>query len=856
MKKEILYKARIESFGVVTSKDKYRKELILADGIVPSKETPLQLFKATQTLHFVTVVVTGFHMDGKDVIDSNGNRYSNDEFGSRLSVYAARDFEDKEDKGYATFKKGDELRFQYKTHDFYDSYLVGEDGKMVLLFQLEHTNPNAKTMSIFHDAHIGIDPIYAETLTCEDFDVVLEGSEKYESKGMVCDYVKNEKGKIKKITPCRMTRLEMEDNTIKSVFVRVSGFHPEGNTVVAENGCRYDFKEFSKRLHFHTITGFWYPEDGKYATFEQWERIPYCLVEPKYFDADIRYTINDYFDNDNNLYVRLDLVKNKKGINICYADNEILACDRFSCGVVETNETPCQPKPTVKGGETIVAREKIEEILFLDENGKYSPIHPSATTPLPIDEKTKSLREFYLSVSGYSYDDEHIIDCNGRKYMPNEFFYGLQVYAISNFIDEENKGYVTIKNGDRLSSVVKLPFLTERHPKDFFNEDNKIVIYVLVSENRAFNGSDKVQSIGISPVYATSLSVNDFELRFEPNSLIKGVEYLTPSEAAKELGVTVDCLRKWDVSGRLKPDLVTEGGHRRYLKERIDEITKVNTEVSKTLCYRGLDYEIDEIKHVKTYSLTNGEMIWLDGLFSEYPDKKHYIKVGDAWKCKKENTSCYNNISNQIIEDGLEIVEEYFKECGGIEKYGKQHYDDFKIMWRLLVTDSHNFWEDLEKGRIELVMDTFRNVLNSYNFMPLFRAYKTNASMNDYGVYRLMMDEFRLEVMSDIEMMINEYDKKCYMEVYEELKNDTITQFENLDYNVLRIIYGLWNVDFYIEDFVLPENRKYLEIQVKDKDIFEKMCEKFHNYRRKTYYNHYSTCNVPCIDDYLRDWFF
>jgi predicted site-specific integrase-resolvase len=35
-------------------------------------------------------------------------------------------------------------------------------------------------------------------------------------------------------------------------------------------------------------------------------------------------------------------------------------------------------------------------------------------------------------------------------------------------------------------------------------------------------------------------------------------------EAAKALGVTPLTLRRWDESGRLKPDLVTEGGRRRY----------------------------------------------------------------------------------------------------------------------------------------------------------------------------------------------------------------------------------------------------------------------------------------------------
>ena len=41
------------------------------------------------------------------------------------------------------------------------------------------------------------------------------------------------------------------------------------------------------------------------------------------------------------------------------------------------------------------------------------------------------------------------------------------------------------------------------------------------------------------------------------------------SVAAKALGVTPLTLRRWDESGRLKPDLVTEGGRRRYDLSRL-----------------------------------------------------------------------------------------------------------------------------------------------------------------------------------------------------------------------------------------------------------------------------------------------
>lgn len=59
------------------------------------------------------------------------------------------------------------------------------------------------------------------------------------------------------------------------------------------------------------------------------------------------------------------------------------------------------------------------------------------------------------------------------------------------------------------------------------------------------------------------------------------------SEAAKALGVTPLTLRRWDVEGRLKPDLVTAAGHRRYDLSRLrpDEFRVQRQEARKTVAY-------------------------------------------------------------------------------------------------------------------------------------------------------------------------------------------------------------------------------------------------------------------------------
>lgn len=59
------------------------------------------------------------------------------------------------------------------------------------------------------------------------------------------------------------------------------------------------------------------------------------------------------------------------------------------------------------------------------------------------------------------------------------------------------------------------------------------------------------------------------------------------SEAAQALGVTPLTLRRWDESGKLKPDLVTEGGRRRYdLSRLLPELhRREDVSARKTVAY-------------------------------------------------------------------------------------------------------------------------------------------------------------------------------------------------------------------------------------------------------------------------------
>ncbi len=45
-------------------------------------------------------------------------------------------------------------------------------------------------------------------------------------------------------------------------------------------------------------------------------------------------------------------------------------------------------------------------------------------------------------------------------------------------------------------------------------------------------------------------------------------ELITPRKAAEILGVTTDCLRKWEMAGKIKA-VKTLGRHRRYVMEEV-----------------------------------------------------------------------------------------------------------------------------------------------------------------------------------------------------------------------------------------------------------------------------------------------
>ena len=74
--------------------------------------------------------------------------------------------------------------------------------------------------------------------------------------------------------------------------------------------------------------------------------------------------------------------------------------------------------------------------------------------------------------------------------------------------------------------------------------------------------------------------------------------YLTIGEAANLFGVCIQTLRRWELNGRLLPDIRTAGGHRRYNFDKLTAFINnvpYKEEEKITVCYARVS--TNEQKH-------------------------------------------------------------------------------------------------------------------------------------------------------------------------------------------------------------------------------------------------------------------
>jgi putative resolvase len=105
------------------------------------------------------------------------------------------------------------------------------------------------------------------------------------------------------------------------------------------------------------------------------------------------------------------------------------------------------------------------------------------------------------------------------------------------------------------------------------------------------------------------------------------------SEAAQALGVTPLTLRRWDESGKLKPDLVTEGGRRRYdLSRLLPELhRREDASARKTVAYARVsshDQKPDlerQAQLLQAYCAAQG---WTHEVVTDHGSGMNYRKKG------------------------------------------------------------------------------------------------------------------------------------------------------------------------------------------------------------------------------------
>jgi len=111
--------------------------------------------------------------------------------------------------------------------------------------------------------------------------------------------------------------------------------------------------------------------------------------------------------------------------------------------------------------------------------------------------------------------------------------------------------------------------------------------------------------------------------------------FLSIGEKARECGVSVATLRRWDKRGLLKPDIITAGGHRRYKKKNITDSKKLVVAYARVSSY---DQKADSEKQKDVLSAHNPDMLLSDigsGINFNNPGFKKLIQLLLTVRSKK-----------------------------------------------------------------------------------------------------------------------------------------------------------------------------------------------------------------------------
>jgi len=209
---------------------------------------------------------------------------------------------------------------------------------------------------------------------------------------------------------------------------------------------------------------------------------------------------------------------------------------------------------------------------------------------------------------------------------------------------------------------------------------------------------------------------------------------LTTADVADMLGVTADCVRKWDESGVLKHDFVTEGGHRRYTEETVEKYRRKNPDNdNKRVIMEEWQRKISE-------TITSRECGKSDDYVIDNNSRKCYPVVRDSGEKSRIKLTSEGFVSEVVaISDGVEFtksVTDYVmeREDGGVSGNNSTLYEGFEkdinniwgyINWYLVrVYDSvSGFYGD------KITVDEFSDILYNGDFSWV-------CEESYYGVHR------------------------------------------------------------------------------------------------------------------------
>jgi len=187
------------------------------------------------------------------------------------------------------------------------------------------------------------------------------------------------------------------------------------------------------------------------------------------------------------------------------------------------------------------------------------------------------------------------------------------------------------------------------------------------------------------------------------------IMYLSIGEKARECGVSVATLRRWDKRGLLKPDIITAGGHRRYKNKNRTEVKRRIIAYARVSSY---DQKADLEKQKDVLSAHNPDVLLSDigsGINFNKPGFKKLINLLLTGQIKR----IIITYPDRLLRFGFSLIE---KLC--------QHF--WTEMTILNLKKEQSFEETLAQDLITII-----TVFSSKLYGKRFHQNKIKKSHND-----------------------------------------------------------------------------------------------------------------------------